>query len=175
MGYLGLCMSVCDGLCTHAEMRRIKYWPVFLNHTSSPWLTEGAGLHTVQKKTKYIFSWQWRHNFKWGKRRGGCRKLRIMEAKYYSWLFLGKCLVFLCEGNYVYVDNGNIIIPPEHIVCCSERHVWELSNELLSFFSFFYQDIHRKKTYWQNAALSNILTPYRIEYFVTWTEIQECN
>lgn len=37
--------------------------------------------------------------------------------------FWGKCLVFLCEGNYAYVDNGNIIIPPEHIVCCSERHV----------------------------------------------------
>lgn len=128
-----------EGLCTHAEISRIKCWPTFLNQTSSSWLTEGAGLHTVQKKTKYIFSWQWRHNFKWGKKETGLeeaestgeRKILILFLTAFFW----NCLVFLWERNYVNVDNGNIIIPPEFILCNSEIHVWELSNELLSFFT----------------------------------------
>lgn len=38
-------------------------------------------------------------------------------------VFLGKRLVFLGKGNDVNVNSGNIIIPPQHIICHSEIHV----------------------------------------------------
>lgn len=128
-------VSVCDSVCNYVEMRRIKCWLALLNYTSSPWLIEKELVCTLSRKTKcvcmciYIYISDNEDTISSEeKRRGGCRKLRVMKAKYYSWL-LGKTL-FLCNRNYVNVTSGNVIIPPEHSLCHSEIHVWEPSDEL---------------------------------------------